>query len=97
MKATNFVQIGTPIKLHLEYDKMNVGELSVILRNWQALLRSVWLESYRIQRNAMPPTTRVLTSAASTEHSFELVSEYAIPALVIATAVLVLQLQNKGG
>ena len=88
MKATNYAQINAAIKLHLEYDKMTVGELSNIARQWQALLRAAWRESYAAERGRTAPNARVLTVAASTENSFELVSEYALPTLVFATMVL---------
>ena len=33
LKRTGYTQINAPIKLHLEYDRMTVGELSNILRH----------------------------------------------------------------
>ena len=87
MRSTNYTQINEPIKLHLEYDKMTVGELSNITRQWQALLRVAWRESYEAEHGGTAPNARVLTVAASTENSFELISEYAIPTILFATVV----------
>ena len=88
MKATNYTQINAGIKLHLEYDKMTVGELSNITRQWQALLRAAWRESYQTVDSRPAPNARVITITASTENSFELTAQYALLTIVITTAVL---------
>ena len=80
--------LNAPIKLHLEYRQMTIGELSNILRHWQALLRAVWRDSYELQHSDRAPNARVLTIATSTENSLDLISDYAIPGLVIANLFL---------
>ena len=102
MKATNYTQINAGIRLHLEYDKMTVGELSNITRQWQALLRAAWRESYPTQAipteplpTALrptepiptPPNARVIIITASTENSLELIAEYALITTTITAAV----------
>ena len=88
MKSTNYAAINAPIKLHLEYSKMTIGELSNILRHWQALLRAVWREAYELQHGAKAPNTHVLTVASSTENSFDLISDYALQTAFIVNLVL---------
>ena len=85
MRARNYKPIGVPIKLHLEFDQMTVGELSSILRQWQAILRSVWRESYEIQFSGKAPTARLLTISTSTRNSCDLVSDFAIHTLNFST------------
>ena len=87
MKTTGYRPISVPIKLHLDFDQMTVGELSNILRQWQALLRSAWRESYELVYSPRVPTVRLLTVSASTENSFDLLSDFAIPAVLYTTAV----------
>lgn len=88
MKSTGYAALKAPIKLHLEYSKMTIGELSNILRHWQALLRAVWRDSYELQHGDRAPNARVLTIATSTENSLDLISDYAIPGVVIANLFL---------
>ncbi len=88
MKSTAHVAITAPIKLHLEYREMTVGELSNILRHWQALLRVAWREAYELQHGRRAPKPRVFTVAASTGNSFDLISEYALPWILIASQIL---------
>ena len=88
MKSTRYVAINTPIKLHLEYSKMTVGELSNILRHWQALVRAVWREAYELEHGAKAPNTHVMTVASSTENSFDLISDFALQMALIANLVL---------
>ena len=87
MKSSNYRPINVPLRLHLEYEQITVGELSNILRHWQALLRTAWRESFQLQyADKVPigvPTTRVLTVAATTENSFDLLSNFAIQAFII--------------
>ena len=87
MRSTKYESIEVPIRLHLEFNQMTVGELSSILRQWQALLRSAWRESYELQFTRRVPTARVLTVSASTKRSFDILSEFAIP-LQLSTAFL---------
>ena len=79
MKSTDFKSIGAPIKLRLEFDETTVGELSSILRQWQVLLRTAWRESYEISYQDSIPNARVLVASASTENSFEILTDYALP------------------
>ena len=88
MRNSNYKPIGVPINLHLEFDQMTVGELSSILREWQALLRSAWREWYEIQYSGKAPTARLLAVSASTENSLDLLSDLAIPTLYFTTQVL---------
>ena len=88
MKSTSYSAINAPIKLHLEYSKMTIGELSNILRHWQALLRAVWRDAYELQHDVRAPNTHVLTITTSTENSFDLVSDYALEAAIIANLIL---------
>ena len=88
MKSTRYAAVNAPIKLHLEYGNMTIGELSNILRHWQALLRAVWRESYEIQHGVKPPNARVLTIATSTENSLDLISDYAIQWAFIVNLIL---------
>ncbi len=88
MKSTRYAAINTPIRLHLEYGKMTVGELSTILRHWQALLRAVWRVAYELQHDDKAPNIHVLTVTSSTENSFDLISDYALQTAVVANLAL---------
>ena len=88
MKSTSYAAINAPIKLRLEYSKMTVGELSNVLRHWQALLRAAWREAYELQHGVKAPNTHLLTIASSTENSFDLISDYALQTAIIANLVL---------
>ena len=88
MKSTSYAAVNAPIKLHLEYSKMTIGELSNILRHWQALLRAVWRDAYELQHGVSAPNTHVLTIATSTENSLDLISDYALPGAIIANLIL---------
>ena len=88
MRATNYMALNAPIRLHVEYGKMTVGELSNILRHWQALLRAVWREVYEQQYRVKAPNTHVLIVASSTGKSLDLVSDYAIYALLLANPIV---------
>ena len=83
MKSTDFKSIGAPIKLRLEFDETTVGELSNILRQWQVLLRTAWRESYEINYRVSPPNPRILVSSASTENSFEIITDISLPLTVV--------------
>lgn len=87
MKSTSYTRISATVKLHLEYNQMTVGELSNILRHWQALLRVAWMEVYESEHDHDAPKPRILISAASTDNSFDLISEYAIPTVMHSAAV----------
>ena len=88
MRSTNYIPIEAPINLHLEFDQMTVGELSNLLRQWQALLRAAWLESWELGFSGRAPTPRLLVVSASTESSYNILSDIAIPALYFTTSVL---------
>ena len=88
MKSTNYRPIDVPINLHLEFDQITVGELSSILRQWQALLRSAWRESYEFHYSSRVPPMRLLAASASAENSFEILSDIAIPVLYFNVALL---------
>ena len=88
MKSTSYAAVNAPIKLHLEYSKMTIGELSNILRHWQALLRAVWRDAYELQHGVRAPNTHVLTIATSTENSLDLISDYALQGAIIANLIL---------
>ena len=88
MRSTRYEAINAPIKLHLQYNQLTVGELSNILRHWQALLRSSWRESYEFQHTVEAPDARVFTVAMSAENSVELISDYAVQALLVANLTL---------
>ncbi|MCY4580340.1 MAG: hypothetical protein OXD31_15015 [Chloroflexi bacterium] len=88
MKSTRYESLDVPIKLHLDFTKITVGELSNIMRDWQALLRCVWRESYALQYPGRIPSPRILVVTASTENSFEIISDIAIHTLFFGTAFL---------
>ena len=67
MKSNRYEPLNTPIRLHLEYENLTVGELSGILRQWQVVLRSAWRETYVRQSNAVDftdPEGRFISFAA---------------------------------
>lgn len=88
MRTKNYQQIEVPYRLLLEFDFITVGELSNILRNYGALLRSAWRDTYQKTQFHDSPNSRLITTSASTQHSFELVTQYAIPALFFSTQFL---------
>ena len=89
MKSRQHEPVGLPIRLHLEYQRMTAAELSAILRQWQVVLRAVWVEAYlglgpypnkgvpftRVPRSAAP---RILVSALSDRESIDVWVEYAV-------------------
>ena len=83
LKSTSYKSIDAPIKLRLEFDVTTVGELSSILRQWQVLLRTAWRESYEINYQGSAPNARILVSSASTENSFEILTDIALPLAAI--------------
>ncbi len=83
MKSTSFKSIGAPIKLQLEFKETTVGELSNILRQWQVLLRTAWRESYEINYPGSAPNPRILVASASTENSFEILSDISLPVMYV--------------
>ena len=86
MRTENYRQIEAPVKLLLEFEHLTVGELSNVLRQYQALLRVAWRDTGRAQAIRTPPV-RLLTVSTSTDHSFDLISEFAIPALHFSTSL----------
>ena len=93
MKTTLYRPINVPIRLHLEYQQMTVGELSNILRNWQVVLRSAWEESLQLElsdgvSSRSVPTTRILTVSTSTENSLDLIADFAIHAVLFGSATV---------
>ena len=88
MRTRGYQPISVPAKSHLDFDQMTVGELSNILRQWQALLQSAWRESYELAYSSRAPTMHLMTVSASTENSFELFSDFAIPAVYVANVIL---------
>ena len=87
MKSTNYKSIDVPIKLHLEFKEITMGELSNILRHWQALLRSAWRESFALHYQDDIPNVRILVVSTSAENSIEFLSDFAI-SLSVGTALL---------
>ena len=87
MRSTRYSLLEVPVRLHLEFNQMTIGELSRILREWQVVLRSAWRESYELQFQTRAPSARVLTDSASTKCSFDVVSAFAIP-LSLSTSFL---------
>ena len=87
LRSRRYRSIDAPIKLKLEFNEITVGELSSLLRQWQALVRSAWRESYGLSNSGRVPTARILVVSASTENSFEILTDIAIP-LSIATAFM---------
>ena len=87
MKSTVYKSTGVSITLLLRYNNITVGEVSSILREWQALLRAAWNEAYEIDNGRKAPTVRLLTTATSSMHSIELVAEYAIHAANFASDI----------
>ena len=94
MKSRNYQPIDAPINLHLEYQFMTLGELSGILRDWQAILLSGWKKSFELQDFSSqlldlssPPSTRILTVSGSTERSYDIVSNYAVMGLTVSSAI----------
>lgn len=79
MKSKDLISIGSPIKLRLEFDGVTVAELSNILRQWNALLRVAWRESYAIHYGGRAPNAHILVASASTENSFEVIADIALP------------------
>ena len=78
MKSTAYTGIGAPIRLRLEYGNLTAGELGGILIQWQALLRRTWHSVYLQDYDAGPPTVRLFTKSVSSEHSIEIVTDFAI-------------------
>ena len=78
MKSTDFKSIGSPIKLRLEFEGVTVAELSNILRQWNALLRLAWRESYAIHYRGRAPNAHILVASVSTENSFEVLADIAL-------------------
>ena len=76
-----------PIKLHIEFDQITVGELSNYLRQWQALLRVAWRESYELHSSDRVPNSHILVVSASTENSFEIIACVAIAANLFGPAM----------
>ena len=87
MKSTSYKSINVPIRLHLEFDQITVGELSNILRQWQALLRAAWRESYEIHYGGSIPNARILVVSTSTKNSCDFVTDIALP-LSIGTSLI---------
>ena len=95
MKSKNYQPVDAPINLHLEYQFMTLGELSGILRDWQAILLSAWRESFELhdfssefQDFSLPPSARILTVSGSTERSYDIVSNYAVQGLMVTSAII---------
>ena len=78
MKTKRFRSIDIPIKLRLEFDDITLGELSNFLRQWQALLRAAWRESFELSDLGSAPRVHILVASASTENSFDILSYIAI-------------------
>ena len=87
MKSTSYKPIDVPIKLHLEFNQITAGELSNMLRQWQALLRSAWRESYGLNYRGRIPNARILVVSASTENSCTFLTDIALP-LAITTSLM---------
>ena len=49
MRTENYRQIEAPVKLLLEFEHLTVGELSNVLRQYQALLPAAWRDTGRAQ------------------------------------------------
>ena len=93
MRTRTYRPIEVPIRLHLEYNQITVGELSNVLRHWQVVLRSAWKESMQLKTSEeMPagnvPTVRLLISSASTENSFDIITDFATRAVFLGSAVV---------
>ena len=88
MRSTRYDPLDTPIKLHLEFKQITVGEISSVLRQWQAILRSAWREAYELQFSGSVPTARIIAVSVSTEHSLDILSDIAIPALHLSVATI---------
>ena len=52
------------------------------------MLRAAWREVYEDEHPGSVPTAHVITVAAATESSFDLISEFAVPALHIAASAV---------
>ena len=87
MRTGSYRHIEAPVRLSLEFEHLTVGELSNVLRQYQALLRAAWRDAGRDQDIRTPPV-RLLTVSTSTDHSFDLISEFAIPAYHFSTALV---------
>ena len=88
MRTGNYRQIEVPLRLLLEFERLTVGELSNVLRQYQALLRLAWQDTCEDQDITTVPPVRLLTVSASTEHPIDLFAEFAIPALYFSTEVV---------
>ena len=88
LRSRQYRSIDAPIKLKLEFNEITVGELSSLLRQWQALVRSAWRDSYERSNRDGVPNARILVISASTENSFEVLTDIAIPITSFAATVL---------
>lgn len=88
MKSTSYKSIDVPIRLHLEFDQITVGELSNLLRQWQALLRAAWRESYDLRYPDHPiPNARILVVSTSSESSCDFVAVIAVHLPVVTSLI----------
>ena len=87
MWSNAYSHMGVPIRLHLEFSQMTIGELSGVLATWQALLRAAWRESNELSLGRTGPQARMVVEATSAANSFDMVSDIAVN-LTTATALV---------
>ena len=85
MKSTDYRRIDVPIRLHMSFEDITVGELSKLLRIWQALLRAAWRESYERRYREPSPNARILVNTASTSNSLDIISDIAVHLAFVST------------
>lgn len=87
MKSKDHSRTEVPIRLHLEFDQLTVGELGRFLMVWQALIRAAWLESYEFNIGGTGPEARVVVETVSSGNSLDVVSEIAVNLSTFASSI----------
>lgn len=78
------IEPAMAIRLSIEFDELTVGELSNILRQYQATLRTAWKIEASDLRMPTVPGPRLLTGLVSSRNSLEIVTEFALHAAMLS-------------
>ncbi len=87
-REEEYESVGYPIRLHLEFRTLTVGELGAFLIAYQAALRSSWdLAGKTVDIIALKRSdVRLNLASVSSQHSISIDATFAIQTLFVATA-----------